>query len=445
MWRKPIVWLPALLVLLLIGSALLLTSRSAEAEVTELRAPRSVVWKDYLGVNAQFHFFSPQVQEKQMQAINDLGLEWVRIAMHWAILEPQKGQFNLAAFDGASASMKRHGLKPVGFLAGSAPFATSAPPGDEHPDQYPPKDPQLYVDSLLAFIERYPDFRAWQIWNEPNIYPYWRPKEDAKAYARLLFASTEAIKARYPDMPVLTAGMAYFSQMPYTNNELMLKLLLDEGLAKRDLIVAYHPYTEEPEGDDVAARDFLARVKFVNHALRMHSIKQIWATEWGWSSYDGPKEMQAIIGIDGQADYTLRRLALMSAMDFDRTFLFNLSDLPTLVGPRDQKYGLIDLDGNPKPVFAALKNFFAVTGPRIEPADVPDVQDGPNDLYSIAWTRADGKNLWMFWSASGKSVNMPGVSNAELHDPLTGEVRILGSEAVGLTVPLKTSLQLLVW
>lgn len=444
MWRKPIIWLPALLVLVAITSVSLV-SRKAEAEVTELRAPRSVVWKDYLGVNAQFHFFSPQVQEKQMQAVNDLGLEWVRIAMHWAILEPQKDQFNLAAFDGSAQSMERHGLKPIGFLAGSAPFATSAPPGDEHSDQYPPKDPQLYVDSLLKFAHRYPTFQAWQVWNEPNIYPYWRPKEDAAAYARLLFASADELKAQFPDKPVLTAGMAYFSQMPYTNNELMLKLLLEAGLAQRDLVVAYHPYTEKPEGDVPADRDFLARVQFVNNALRAHGIKQVWATEWGWSSYDGPKEMQAIIGTAGQADYTLRRLALMSALDFDRTFLFNLSDLPTLVGPRDQKYGILDLEGNPKPLYAALKNFFAVTGPKLDPADAPDATNLPNDLYSIAWKRSDGKNVWMLWSAKGKSLVLPGVAKAVLHDPLTGKKRTLTASDGGMAVPLKTSLQMLVW
>jgi beta-xylosidase len=444
MWRKPIVWLPSLLLALLLAGAVLL-SRKAEAEVTELRGPHTLVWSEHLGVNAQFHFYPVEVQERQMLAVRELGLEWVRIAMHWALLEPQQDQFNLVAFDAAAESMRRHGLKPVGFLAGSAPFASSAPPGAEHVDQYPPKNPQLYIDSLLKFIQRYPDFRVWQIWNEPNIYPYWRPKEDAKAYAQLLFASAEAIKARYPDMPVATAGMAYFSQMPYTNNELMLKLLLDEGLAKRDLIVAYHPYTEEPEGDDVAARDFLARVRFINQALRMHSIKQIWATEWGWSSYSGPKEMQAIIGTDGQADYTLRRLALMSALDFDRSFLFNLADLPAMAGPRDQKYGLLDLEGQPKPVFHALKNFFAVTGPRLEPRDPPKVEEMPKDLYSIAWTRADGKQLWMFWSASGRQLTLPGVASASLHDPLSGEQRELRGDGKRLTVPLKSSLQLLVW
>ncbi|KAF1054829.1 MAG: hypothetical protein GAK43_00667 [Stenotrophomonas maltophilia] len=446
MWRKPIVWIPSLLVLLVVAGVIVLSSsRDAEAGVTELKAPHTLVWKDFLGVNAQFHFYPSDVQDLQMKAVKELNLEWVRIAMHWALLEPKQGQFNLTAFDGAAQSMHKYGLKPVGFLAGSAPFASSAPAGAQFNDQYPPKSPALYINSLLTLIGRYPDFKVWQVWNEPNIYPYWRPKEDAAGYGRLLFATYDAIKAKYPDKQVAIAGMAYFSQMPYTNNELMLKLLLQQGIAKRDLIVAYHPYTEYPEGDDVKANDFLTRVQFINGALRTNGIKKIWATEWGWSSYEGPKDAQNIIGNDGQADYTLRRLALMSALDFDRTFLFNLADLPYGAGTRDEKYGLLDVKGNRKPVFNALKNFFAVTGGTLQPQNPPRLTSTPNDLYSIAWTREDGRHLWMFWSASGQSLQMPDIPQATLYDPLKGSQTTLIALEGSLTVPVKTSLQMLVW
>ncbi|BCQ70404.1 hypothetical protein PEQA60_43940 [Pseudomonas sp. Eqa60] len=65
-------------------------------------------------------------------------------------------------------------------------------------------------------------------------------------------------------------------------------------------------------------------------------------------------------------------------------------------------------------------------------------------MYSIAWTRPDGSHVWMFWSASGASLQVPGLNAATLHDPLTGTRTELSGQA-GLSVPLKTSLQLLVW
>ncbi|MBA4242562.1 MAG: beta-xylosidase [Pseudomonas sp.] len=443
MWRRTVFLLPAVLVL----GVVLLTlpwSRQAEAEVTTLKAPGPLVWRDFLGVNAQFHFFEPAIYQAQMQQLNELGLEWVRIAMHWAYLEPQRGQFNLTAFDPMVEAMQQHQLKPVGFLVGSAPFATTAPADSPYQDSFPPKDNALYSESLVRLAKHYDAFAAWQIWNEPNIFPFWRPKEDPQAYAKLLFQSADALRAHIPGKTVVAGGMAYYSNMPSHGGALMLQSLLQMGVAQKKLVMAYHPYTELPEGASPKQQDYLQHSNFINSALRAHGIEQIWATEWGWSSYSGPKEMQAIIGVDGQADYTLRRLALMSAQDFDRIFLFNLSDLDSRAGPRDQGYGLLDLQARPKPVYNALANLLKVTGPRLEPSDAPRFEQAPNDLYNVTWTRQDGSHVWMFWSASGKQLRLPAVQRATLHDPLTGEQRELqGGE--GVVVPLKSSLQLLVW
>lgn len=441
MWNRRVLWLMIPIVCLVVGVAMF-SVRNAEA-VTSLKPSRTVVWKDYLGVNAQFHFFPEATYRKQMTRLRELDLEWVRIAMHWAVLEPERGQY-YRPFDEAAQAMAENQLKPVGFLAGSAPFATSAPANSPYQDSYPPTNNRLYSDSLTRFIERYPSFKAWQIWNEPNLPSFWRPREDPDAYAALLVDAVDTVRRRFPDTPLGTAGMAYFSQMPSRNMELMLKVLLERGLASKNLIVSYHPYTEYPEGNSAGKNELLDTVRYINGGLRGAGVKQIWATEWGWSSYAGPEEAQAIIGVSGQADYTLRRLALMSALDFDRIFLFNLSDLDARASVRDQSYGLLDLNGNPKPVYTALKNFLRVTGPKLSPADPPAFANAPRDLYSVAWKRTDGRRLLMVWSASAGKLGLRGVRQATLHDPLSGKEQSLAADSGTLTVSLKPSLQLLV-
>ncbi|WP_205208387.1 hypothetical protein [Chromobacterium haemolyticum] len=171
--------------------------------------------------------------------------------------------------------------------------------------------------------------------------------------------------------------MAYYSQMPVRGG-LMLEELVKKGSLNLKTIVAYHPYSQQPEGDDPKTRDFVLRAQQINARLRQVKAPGIWATEWGWSSYAGPKEEQDIIGRDGQADYLLRRLALMSALDYDRVFLFALSDLDQRASACDRGYGLLDLDGKPKPAYKALARFLAITGPRLEPAAPP------------AWARPGG-------------------------------------------------------
>ena len=95
-------------------------------------------------------------------------------------------------------------------------------------------------------------------------------------------------------------------------------------------------------------------------------------------------------------------------------------------------------------MYNALASLLKVTGPRLEPSDAPRFEQAPNDLYNVTWTRQDGSYVWMFWSASGKQLRLPAVQRATLYDPLTGEqLELQGGE--GVVVPLKSSLQLLVW
>ena len=412
----------------------------AEAE-TILRGPRTVVWQDFLGVNAQFQYFSPAAYQQQMDQLDALGLNWIRLTIHWPLIEPAQNSFDLRDLDGAMATMNAHHYNILAYMVGSAPFASSAPEGAPSRDQYPPRDFNVFAARMTSLVKRYPQVNNWQVWNEPNI--VWLPKEAPAAYDTLLTTPADAIRTAEPDKTIVTAGMAYYSQMHSTPGY-MLQTLLDRGLGTRNIVAAYHPYSEYPEGDSPPDRDFLVKANAMNNLLHSNGVQQVWATEWGWSSYNGPVEMQAIIGQQGQADYTLRRLALMSALDYQRIFLFNLSDLDARASARDQAYGLLDLQGNPKPVYTALRNFLNITGPRLQPSDPPGVSAVPSDLYAVAWTRDDGKKLLMFWSATGTTLTFPGIKSAVVHDPLTGS-RTDVNGAQGISLALKPSLQILEW
>lgn len=431
----------ALLTMTLVSvCALTAISPAAEAE-TILRAQRPVVWKDFLGVNVQFHYFTPDIYQKQMNRLDQLGLGWIRWTLHWPVLEPAQGQYNLNALDAAMRTAEPHHYNTVAYLVGSAAFDSSAPQGASNTDQYPPRDDTIFAERMTALAQRYPQVSHWQVWNEPNI--VWLPQPDPVAYYRLLTTTATAIRSALPNTPIVTAGVAYYGQMR-GSTAYMLQSMVDQGLAGQNIVAAYHPYSEYPEGDSVADRDFLVRATRLNASLHDAGVKQVWATEWGWSSYKGPVEMQRIIGLEGQADYTLRRLALMSTLDYQRIFLFNLSDLDERATPRDRGYGLLDLNGEPKPVYTAMKHFFDVTGPTLQPADPPPATSVPEDLYAIAWNKPDGTHLLMAWSASSAHLTFPGIKSATLHDPLSGSQTTLAS-AKGVDMALTPTLQILSW
>lgn len=432
-----------LLAMLFLGSAV--ACRGGEPEALTLTPPREVVWRDFLGVNAHFLWFQPPVYRRQMDRLQALGLEWVRVDLHWDRIEPTPGRFRWDVMDPLMAESARRSLKVEAYLVGSAPFATSAPAGASNPDQYPPKDPAVYATALTTLADRYPGVAAWQVWNEPNLPAFWRPREDPAAYGRLLQASYRALRAKAPGRQVVLGGMGYYSQMPTRGGALMIESLAKGGLFGLDVVTAYHPYSLYPEGDDPAARDFIMRVRQAHPALRASGARQIWADEWGWSSYAGPKEEQPIIGESGQADYVLRRLALMSTLDYDKVFLFALSDLDDRAGPRDRRYGLLDEQARPKPVYLALKRFLDITGPRLMPGVAPAHRSRVLGLIDIAWKRPDGRRLWLFWAQSPGVVHVTGTASATLRDPLRGTASVLQARDGRLEVPVSRQLSILEW
>ncbi|WP_397448339.1 beta-xylosidase [Pseudomonas sp. NA-150] len=425
------------------GGALLL-SQPVKATPINLAPDRTLVWKDFLGVNAHFLWFTPQQYQQQIAQYQKLGLEWVRVDLHWDRLEPSEGHYTLDSLDQLNQTLISSHLKSLFYMVGSAPFATTAPVGAPYQDQYPPRDPQVYAQRMALLAKRYPDVDAWQVWNEQNLPNNWRPKVDPAGYARLLLATTQALTAAAPGKTLVIGGMAYYSQMPDQGGGLMLQALGQYGVQKLGAVAAYHPYSATPETDTPGKNEVLLRGHQLNDMLHGAGITNIWATEWGWSSYAGPKEMQAIIGLDGQADYTLRRLALMSTLDYQRTFLFALSDLDNRASARDRGYGLLDLNGQPKPVYNALARFLKITGSTLKPGTLPTIVNAPDSLYSVAWTREDGKHLWLYWSAEGTSLTLPDIKQATLFDPLTGTQLSLQSDN-GIQPSVKPTLQIVVW
>lgn len=423
--------------------ALLFIPCLAWAEPIHLQGEKEVVWRDFLGVNTHFLWFTPQQYAQQMSHLKALGLEWTRVDVHWTYHELSEGNYRLAEIDRLVADLETQKLKTLIYLVGSAAHATSAPRGSKTPDQYPPKNPLLYADMMAKMVKRYPSVDAWQVWNEPNLPAFWRPHEDPEAYGKLLLTTVQHVRNIAPKTNLIMGGMAYYSQMPVKGG-LMLEELGHLGVAQLNITAAYHPYTDYPEGNERNKNDFLVHSQQLNSLIRSAGMP-IWVTEWGWSSYKGPKEHQAIIGDTGQADFLLRRLALMTALDYDKIFLFALSDLDSRATARDQHYGLLDLQGNPKPAYYALQRFLETTGARLIPGRKPNLINVPDDLYSVSWQREDGKNLWMFWSASGKEVSLGGIDSASLIDPIAGTSNVVAAGAQKLTLKTKPSLQILLW
>jgi arabinogalactan endo-1,4-beta-galactosidase len=118
--------------------------------------------------------------------------------------------------------------------------------------------------------------RMWQVWNEPNIKPFWPKQPFQQSYVRLLRASHNAIKRADPGAKVVLAGMPNYSWQSLRG---IYKVRDARGLFD---VVAVHPYTRQPQG-------VITILKLVRQVMDQagDERKPIVADELSWPSSQG--------------------------------------------------------------------------------------------------------------------------------------------------------------
>jgi hypothetical protein len=112
-----------------------------------------------------------------------------------------------------------------------------------------------YASFLAALVRRYGPrgsfwktapapavpVRTWQIWNEPNIRPFWPRQPFERRYVALLKAAHDAIKRLDRGATVVLAGLPNYSWTA------LKKIYAVPGARRLFDVVAVHPYTKTPQ------------------------------------------------------------------------------------------------------------------------------------------------------------------------------------------------------
>ena len=120
-----------------------------------------------------------------------------------------------------------------------------------------PRTPGPYAAFVKALVRRYgpggsfwPTYqygspapiRSWQIWNEPNIYPFWPLQPFESRYVSLLIAAHKAIRSVDRGATIVLAGMPNYSWIN------LQRIYAVRGARSAFDVVAIHPYTKDPQG-----------------------------------------------------------------------------------------------------------------------------------------------------------------------------------------------------
>jgi hypothetical protein len=343
-----------------------------------------------------------------LQALSGAGV--IRITMDWKLIEKQRGVYDWAGtgWDGWMLSVARHRLKVLPILFNTPPMYGRQAETGSFPPQVAP-----YAAFVRAAVERYgsngtfwqehPEvpkvpITDWQMWNEPNLMQYWRPKPSARKYTRLLKAAYKAAKRADRRAQVVTAGMPDSFLGGAVRLRKFVTQMYAAGAARWFDVLGVNLYgtrakqvfasmaemrllMDAPKVPSVLRKVFKAKPKKRRKTLKALTRRlprkarkkgvdkrgKLWLTEIGWGTA-GPRH-RFNIGERAQAKqirllfkglYKQRRKLKLRGV-----FYFGWQDLPPYPAGSDDEWGyhtgLFDKNGNAKPGYEAFRS----TAPRL--------------------------------------------------------------------------------
>lgn len=229
---------------------------------------------------------------------------WARQDFWWSLVEPEQGRFEWADFDRAVETYNRHGIKLFAILCYSSAWS-----GGESPQT--DEERARFANFVHEMVKRYRGkVAAWEIWNEPNIQPFWTPLPNPELYAKLLVAAYDAAKRADPDCVIVGGALA-------GPDAAFLEGMLASGAKGHFDVFSYHNY-----GQDLSMEKEWPAVEKLRAILAAHGIGDvpIWHTENGF--YTGP------VGIpeNVQGSWIVRYSIGLLALGIEKTFQLTLHD-----------------------------------------------------------------------------------------------------------------------
>jgi hypothetical protein len=276
-----------------------------------------------------------------------------RFGVQWAYVEDVRGTYDWSISDALYAAMQRHTANPVMTLLRAPEWAwdpaATCPSGPPDFCMYPPlpKYDADWTAFVQAAVQRYPNVRAIEVWNEPNIGTFWAPAADPSRYSTILAEAHDAIRAAGSNKPVVTGGLYPVSTNGINMNaqEFLGDVYATAGTGNFDGIGS-HPYPHKaPYVDTMWNRlDALRAVR----DQYLDTATPLWITEVGISS----DAASPGVGPDQQGDVLAQLYHSIEGHDVASFIVHRLYDIGSS-GYWNQ-YGVLHQDLTQKPAYCEL-------------------------------------------------------------------------------------------
>ena len=332
---------------------------SAEQRIVVIGSPTLPGWR--FGVVAHLNrcsglYNSDAEREKAVDLIRDLGVDFARLDLPWAAIQPTQGSFLWEDFDRVLELAVSNEFDLLPIIGYSTEWASTAVGPTSWEDWFfAAPSSEDYAWFAYQAASRYSGrIKAWEIWHQPNLSTFWRPTPDPVEYAELLRDAYLAIKYASPDCAVVLGGLTSdFGEFQPEHDcyapARFVEALYEEGAGRYFDAVGRHPHIHPTQG----IAPFVAELKELRSVMVANGdfSKPIWLTGFGWHASEDSGVSEQL-----QADWMSQCLEVASSLDYvGLAIWYNLRNMGNSIDVLDHNYGLIRYDWSPKPAYRMFK------------------------------------------------------------------------------------------
>lgn len=352
---------------------------------------------------------------RHLHVARDVGAKYLRCAFSWNGIEPQEGKYDFRFWDMLVEEAERAGIGLIPYVAYTPEWAARSP---KEFWKQPPRDPALFARVMKELASRYRGrIASWELWNEPDLAEYWQGS--AGEFAALIKAGAVAVREGDPNAVIVLGGMSHGP------GEFFDTLIYQHQLQRWVDIIAFHGYPESWD-EDRAETVFHERVARMDHYItRTGSGLDLWLNEMGYADYRYRPAKASVWGTNTYyayehtpryaAEFLFKSYAMtvaagnVSLAGWYRIDDFRHSDKRM---PEDKVHyhlGLVDVKGNPKPTYHALKFAASVLQRPVRTADSRTSVKSPPESQAVVhvFERRDGRVVVTGWLRSSEFQEVP--------------------------------------
>jgi len=305
--------------------AVLASGAATQAQPTTLPAPEIPA-----GFGVNIHFTRAAADE--LKALGESGVRFIRMDFAWDRVERAKGEYDFSAYDGLAADMTRLGIRCLFILDyGNRLYDDNLSPHSE-------EGRAAFARFAGAAAKHFAGKGVlWEIWNEPNIGQFWKPKPDAEDYSALALAAIDAIRRADPNAFVMGPASSGF---PWD----FLEILGRRGVFEKLDAASVHPYRRG--GPETVEADYDRLRALLGRYANGRNIPIV-SGEWGYTTVD--------VGEETQADYLVRQRLINLAFQVPLSIWYDWRDDGVDPKEREHHFGTAYRDFKPKPSYIAGK------------------------------------------------------------------------------------------